>query len=56
MEMLPNYIVDKIISIHIPINDIQDKVVWKFTSDEKFIVKTATWANNDKTIRHPTTR
>lgn len=27
--MLPKYIVEKIISLHIPVNDISDKVIWK---------------------------
>lgn len=37
--MFPRYIVNKIISIPILVNDIKDKVVWKFISDEKFSVK-----------------
>lgn len=41
-EMLPKYIVDKVISIPIHENDIQDKVFWKFSPDEKFTIKTAT--------------
>lgn len=30
---LPNYIVDKIMSIPLPINYILDKIIWRFTSD-----------------------
>lgn len=37
--MFPRYIVNKIINIPILVNDIKDKVVWKFVSDEKFSVK-----------------
>lgn len=37
--MFPRYIVNKIINIPILVNDIKDKVVWKFISDEKFSVK-----------------
>lgn len=47
-NMLSKHIVDKITSIPIPMNDNQDKLIWKFTTDEKFTVKTAIWTNNDK--------
>lgn len=39
-------IVDKLIRIFIRVNDIQDEIIWTFTSDENFSVNTATWANN----------
>lgn len=47
-------IVDKIINIHVPINDIQDKIIWKYTTpDENFSVKMVTWTNNDKILPYP---
>lgn len=50
---LPNYIVDKIISILIHINDISDKLIWKFSSHDIFSAKTTMWANNDQFPSHP---
>lgn len=44
---------DENITIHIPVNKIQNKVVWKFSSDEKFSVKTVTWTINNKIPLHP---
>lgn len=41
-EILPKYIGDKIIIIPIPVNDFQNKVIWKFTSNGKLLVKIAT--------------
>lgn len=32
---------DNIISIPIPMSDILDKIIWKFTSDGNYSVKTA---------------
>lgn len=34
-------------TIHILIKNIEDKIVWKFSSASKFSVKTVIWANND---------
>lgn len=33
-----------------------DKTVWKFSSDGKFSVKTATWDNSDQILPHPKTK
>lgn len=38
-SIFPKYIVDKIITILIPVNEIQDKVIRKFTFDRKFTKK-----------------
>lgn len=46
---------DKIISVSISMNNIQHKVVWKFSSDGKFSVKTVSWADTDKISPHPKT-
>lgn len=47
-EILPATIVHKISNIHIPLNDIQDKIIWKYTVDGNFSVKKATWTSNEK--------
>lgn len=39
-------------NIPIPLNDMQDKIIWKYTADGNFSIKTATWANNDKIASH----
>lgn len=43
IEYLPNADVDKIINTPIPMNDIQDKIIWKFFNDSKFSVKLPLW-------------
>lgn len=35
-KMLRSHIVEKIISIPIPVKDIQDKMIWKFITDGNF--------------------
>lgn len=37
----------------VPINNIDDRFAWKFTSDNEFSVKIAKWANNDSVRPHP---
>lgn len=49
-KILPAHI-RKIVDTPIPINDIH-KIIWKYTTDCKFSVKTVTWANNDKIPPH----
>lgn len=44
--------IQKIQKIPIPINDIEDRIAWKFTSDGDFSVKTAAWANNESSRPH----
>lgn len=55
-EVLPNYILDKIISIPISNNDMKDKVTWKFTSNWTFSAKQTTWANNGNIFLHAKAR
>lgn len=43
-EYLPDDIIDKIDSITIPLSNIEDKIVWKF-SDRDFFFETGKWAN-----------
>lgn len=43
-------IVCKSINIPIPCNNIQDKITWKYHSNESFLVKGATWANNIESL------
>lgn len=50
--VLPKCIIDKHISILIPINEIQDKFFWK-TPDVKLLVKTVIWTNNDQIRPRP---
>lgn len=52
-DLLLKHIVKKIISILIPLNDIRNKIIWKFSPDRKLSVKIATWTNNDKITPHP---
>lgn len=35
------------------INDIDDMIAWKFMSNGKCFVKSATWANNESGRPHP---
>lgn len=49
-ELLPKHIMEKIISIPIPLNNTQDKIMW---NDENYSVKRATWANNDRIHPQP---
>lgn len=35
--ILPTHIVNKIITITFPTNDIHEKIIWKFTSNKKFL-------------------
>lgn len=38
--------IDKTLLIPISINNIKDKIVWKFTNYGEFSIRTAIWANN----------
>lgn len=51
-DILPNDILDKVIQIHIPVNNIDDRKAWRF-SPLRLFVKTATWANNTSVRPHP---
>lgn len=46
-----------ILNIPIPMNDIQDKLIWKFSSESSpsiiIFSKTVTWTNNDQIYPHP---
>lgn len=50
MNILPNYIINKIMVIPILIIGIDSRIVWKFTSSGGFLVKTVTWGNNNNRI------
>lgn len=39
---LPSHIVDKILTTPISLTNMLDKIVWKFSSDGKFSIKTVT--------------
>lgn len=43
----------KIIIIPIPVNDVEEKIIWKLTSDGTFSVKATTWTNNVSILPHP---
>lgn len=45
--IIPYYFIHKIRSIHIPILNIADKLIWKSANDGQFSAKIATSANND---------
>lgn len=47
MGLIPHDIFNRIKAIPIPISNVVDKLMWKFTTDGNFSVKTATWAIND---------
>lgn len=40
-------------NIFIPMNNIQEKLTWTFSSIGKLFVKAATWTNNDQILSHP---
>lgn len=52
-EILPKFIMDKIINIPVQLNDIKDRVVSKVTFDEKFSVRTIVWISNDEIPLYP---
>lgn len=39
-NILPDNIIDKLSVIPIPLNNIEDKIAWKFTTHSEFPVKT----------------
>lgn len=43
-------------AIPIPMTDVSDKIIWKFSRDDKFSVKTTTWTNNDQILSYPNTK
>lgn len=49
-------VVDKIISVPIPLNDIHDEIIQKFTSNENFLVKIVTWTYKDQILPHHRTK
>lgn len=53
LGVLPTQIIENIQNILIPLSDVQDRIIWNYTNDGEFSVKTASWANNDKIIPHP---
>lgn len=55
-NIFSKYIVDNIINISIPVNDVQDKIIWKFIFDEKFSVITANSVDNDQSPLHLRTK
>lgn len=44
-QHLSEDIIDEIYNTFIPINNIEDKICWKFTTTGIFSVKSATWSN-----------
>lgn len=52
-EVLPYHLTDKISNIPIPMNEIQVRVVLKFTLSGKFLVKTAKWVDDDSIPPRP---
>lgn len=49
---LPNYIVDKTMSIPLPMNYISNKIIWRFISYGNSLKKTIIRANNDQIPPH----
>lgn len=45
--ILLDQIINDIRNIPILVTNIEDKLIWKFSNDDKFTVKIVMWANND---------
>lgn len=55
-SILPEHVVVKIASITSPVNNIQDKFIWKCTTSEIFLFKTVIEANNDLIPSNPSAK
>lgn len=51
--VLSNHIIDDVRNIAAPVSNIDDKMIWKFSTDSNFSIKTVTWANNGSIDPHP---
>lgn len=38
-NILPENIIKKVLRISIPINDVEDKIIWKYTTDSESLLK-----------------
>lgn len=49
----PSHIVEMIGNSPILVLDVQDRIIWKYSADGSFSIKTATWTYNDKILPLP---
>lgn len=52
-NILPVSVIEKILLIPILVNDIKNKIVWKYINDGEFSIKTVSWTNNEVVRPYP---
>lgn len=50
--ILPDHIINFIRAFPIPIMNVDDRMIWKFSNDDQFSIKTVTYTNNDSIASH----